>query len=102
MLSPALRQLFLELDKFDLRKRSAFENDLHSELLQIAQILGVPRRVRTEEQGEAVALPALADIKRDIEGSPVIRTYIDLGTGPVSTTVNTKCSKPDCPNKRKK
>jgi hypothetical protein len=102
MLSPALRQLFLELDKFDVSKRSAFENDLHSELLQIAQMLGAARRLMIKEQGETAALPSLADIKQDIEVSPVIRTYIDLGTGSVSTTVNTKCSKPDCPNKRKK
>jgi hypothetical protein len=39
-----LRQLFLELDKFAASERTTFENDLHRELLQVAEMLGVAQR----------------------------------------------------------
>jgi hypothetical protein len=35
----SLKQLLVELDKFDSRERTAFENDLHSELLHRDKIL---------------------------------------------------------------
>jgi hypothetical protein len=100
MLSPALRQLFVELDKFDSRERTAFENDLHSELLHLDKILATARRF-SEKRGKD-AEPFLATLVTDLNNLPSTMSDANLGNGSYSTTFNTKCSKRDCPNKRKK
>jgi hypothetical protein len=52
MLSPALQQFS--------RERIAFENDLHSDLLHIAHILGTARQFKThEKRGERAQPPSL-------------------------------------------
>src|SRR5262249_20193338 len=54
ILGPALQSLFLELDRFDSGNRTTFENDLHRELLHIAEILGAAQRTMTEEHLETI------------------------------------------------
>src|SRR6266404_4525469 len=112
MLSPALRQLLVELDKFDSRERTAFENDLHSELLHLDKILATARRF-SERRGKAAEPPSrvallknfqnlssLNALMMDLNNLPSTMSDTSLGSGPYSTTFNTKCPKQDCPNKR--
>jgi hypothetical protein len=105
MLGPALRQLFLELDKFAASKRSTFENDLHRELLQVAEMLGAAQRaVSPVLDTVQVESFSISGIRRSIAEMPTPKTYfdLDLGSAPPSVpiTLATKCSNKDCPNKR--
>jgi hypothetical protein len=116
MLSPALKKLHVELDQFDSHKRTDFENDLHRELLQVDKILAAARRfMPTEPRGKAADPPSPAAVVEnlinwsslnalmmDLNNLPSTMLDASLGGGPHSTTFNTKCSRQDCPNKRKK
>jgi hypothetical protein len=105
MLGPALRQLFLELDKFASSERTTFENDLHRELLQVAQMLGAAQRavspILSTIQIESFSL---SGIRQSITEMLTPKTYVDLDLGsappPVPITLTTQCSYPKCPNKR--
>ena len=116
MLSPALRKLHFELDQFDSHERTAFENELHRELLHVDKILAAARRFMPIETRGKVADPrspaalvenfknesSLNALMMDLDNLPSATFDMSLGSGPHSTTFNTRCSKQDCPNKRKK
>lgn len=115
MLGPALEKLHFELDQFDPHERSAFENELLRELLLVDEILAAARRFMPIEMRAQAAGPrsralvedfenesSLDALMMDLDNPPSAKLDASLGGGPHSTTFNTKCSKPDCPNKRKK
>ena len=59
MLSPALKRSLVELYKLDSRERTAFENNLHSELLHLDKISETTRRFMTSaKRGKGAELPS--------------------------------------------
>ena len=110
MLSPALRKLHFELDQFDSHERTAFENELHRELAHVDKILAAARRfMLTEKRGRFRAAlvgdfdwSSLDALMIGLDNPPSAKLDASLGGGPYSTTFNARCSKQDCPNKRKK
>lgn len=115
MLGPALQRLFDELDQFERKDRSGFENQLHSELAAMSRSL---RRMRTISfsKGEPLspaAVRSLTAVRADIEEFETFKLPkldVDLGgdTGSGSRrpqrgspiSISFRCPKPDCPHKR--